>query len=104
MAQTLKKKKRNEPLLLPSDLRLGPALPSTSSTPAAAKTKRTKCPGVRKVGHKIYDSQNGTTCHQCRQKTMEFMVACKNPSKPCSSEKRRNEPCTLKFCHKCLTN
>lgn len=26
--------------------------------------KRTKCPGVRLVGSRIYDSENGKTCHQ----------------------------------------
>lgn len=28
------------------------------------KAKRTKCPGVRVVGNRIYDSENGKTCHQ----------------------------------------
>lgn len=32
---------------------------SSSSTP-----KRTKSPGVRVVGNRIYDSKNGKTCHQ----------------------------------------
>ncbi|KAI3976222.1 hypothetical protein MKX01_019168 [Papaver californicum] len=100
MALTSKKKKHVESLPLESS-DLPP--PPTSSSPAA-KGKRTKCPGVRKVGRKIYDSENGTTCHQCRQKTMEFVAACKNNSKPCTSAKKKNEPCNLKFCHKCLTN
>ncbi|KAL6961042.1 hypothetical protein U1Q18_038805 [Sarracenia purpurea var. burkii] len=26
--------------------------------------KRAKCPGVRLVGHQIYNSENGKTCHQ----------------------------------------
>ena len=28
------------------------------------KAKRSKCPGVRVVGNRIYDSVNGKTCHQ----------------------------------------
>lgn len=28
------------------------------------QSKRTKCPGVRVVGGRIYDSENGKTCHQ----------------------------------------
>jgi len=32
--------------------------------------------GVRIVGNKIYDSENGTTCHQCRQKTMDPKIQC----------------------------
>lgn len=30
----------------------------------ANQPKRSKCPGVRVVGSRIYDSQNGKTCHQ----------------------------------------
>ncbi|XP_057973454.1 uncharacterized protein LOC131160792 isoform X2 [Malania oleifera] len=58
--------------------------------------KRTKCPGVRVIGGRIYDSELGKTCHQCRQKTRDFMASCKN---------RENEKiCPIKFCHKCLQN
>lgn len=28
------------------------------------ESKRTKCPGVRVQGGRIYDSENGKTCHQ----------------------------------------
>lgn len=28
------------------------------------KAKRAKCPGVRVVGNRIYDSENGKSCHQ----------------------------------------
>ncbi|OIT21514.1 PREDICTED: uncharacterized protein LOC109218827 [Nicotiana attenuata] len=62
------------------------------STPA----KRNNCPGVRLVGGRIYDSFNGKTCHQCRQKTMDYMAACKNM--------RNDKPCPIRFCHKCLLN
>ncbi|KAE8022112.1 hypothetical protein FH972_007943 [Carpinus fangiana] len=60
------------------------------------KAKRSKCPGVRVVGNRIYDSVNGKTCHQCRQKTMDFSASCKNL--------KVNKPCTIKFCHTCLLN
>lgn len=29
-----------------------------------SKGKRAKCPGVRVIGNRIYDSENGKTCHQ----------------------------------------
>ncbi|XAR51553.1 hypothetical protein NMG60_11006211 [Bertholletia excelsa] len=58
--------------------------------------KRKKCLGVRLVGGRIYDSENGKSCHQCRQKTMDFVAACKN--------QKGDKPCTIKFCHKCLFN
>ncbi|XP_034673663.1 uncharacterized protein LOC117904943 isoform X2 [Vitis riparia] len=60
------------------------------------KKQRTKSPGVRIIGGRIYDSQNGKTCHQCRQKTMDFMAPCKN-----QGEKKQ---CSFRFCHKCLLN
>ncbi|KAK6927970.1 Zinc-finger domain of monoamine-oxidase A repressor R1, partial [Dillenia turbinata] len=74
---------------------------NASRTESSDKTngrrgKRNKCPGVRVVGSRIYDSQNGTTCHQCRQKTMDFAAACKNIN--------ANKPCSIKFCHTCLQN
>ncbi|KAH9555200.1 hypothetical protein CY35_08G102700 [Sphagnum magellanicum] len=62
----------------------------TSLQPAGHK--RRKFPAVRMVGTRIYDSENGQTCHQCRQKTLEFMAVC------------RSKNCTQKFCPKCLIN
>ncbi|XP_024037214.1 uncharacterized protein LOC18039540 isoform X3 [Citrus clementina] len=58
--------------------------------------KRTNCPGVRLHHGRIYDSENGKTCHQCRQKTMDFVAACKIMKK--------DKYCPIKFCHKCLLN
>ncbi|KAL6143726.1 hypothetical protein ACLB2K_054421 [Fragaria x ananassa] len=52
--------------------------------------------GVRVVGGRIYDPVNGKTCHQCRQKTRDFVASCKNLKK--------NNRCTITFCHKCLLN
>ncbi|KAK2076518.1 hypothetical protein QBZ16_001044 [Prototheca wickerhamii] len=57
----------------------------------SAKTKkRTANPGVRQQGGRIYDSENGTTCHQCRQKTIEIKAKCTS--------------CTLYYCPRCLEN
>ncbi|XP_041003585.1 uncharacterized protein LOC121249017 [Juglans microcarpa x Juglans regia] len=60
------------------------------------KAKRAKCPGVRVVGNRIYDSENGKSCHQCRQKTLDFSASCKNM--------KVNKLCAINFCHKCLLN
>jgi hypothetical protein len=57
---------------------------------AKEKKKRTNNPGIRQQGGRIYDSENGTTCHQCRQKTIEIKAKCKQ--------------CTLYFCPRCLEN
>ncbi|XP_074557337.1 uncharacterized protein LOC141813297 [Curcuma longa] len=67
-----------------------------ASSSVASPRKRTKSPGVRVVGGRIYDSERGMTCHQCRQKTMDFAAACK--------QMKGNKICTIKFCHKCLLN
>ncbi|XP_058778895.1 uncharacterized protein LOC131652920 isoform X2 [Vicia villosa] len=62
----------------------------------AKQVSRNNSRGVRVVGSRIYDSENGKSCHQCRQKTMDFSAACKNP--------KNGKPCTIRFCHKCLLN
>ncbi|KAI9173682.1 hypothetical protein LWI28_004800 [Acer negundo] len=58
-------------------------------------THRSKSPGVRLVGRRIYDSHNGKTCHQCRQKTMDFVASCNGTEK---------KQCSIHFCHRCLLN
>ncbi|XP_021887955.1 uncharacterized protein LOC110807212 isoform X2 [Carica papaya] len=58
--------------------------------------KRAESAGVRVVGGRIYDPQNGKTCHQCRQKTIDFSASCKN--------QKQDKQCPIKFCHKCLLN
>ncbi|KAI3451749.1 hypothetical protein Pfo_008414 [Paulownia fortunei] len=63
---------------------------------ASSPVNRDKSPGIRVIGGRIYDSANGKTCHQCRQKTRDFAAACKN--------QRNNKPCPIKLCHKCLLN
>ncbi|KAJ8751793.1 hypothetical protein K2173_025980 [Erythroxylum novogranatense] len=60
------------------------------------RKSRSKCPGVRVVHGKIYDSEKGKTCHQCRQKTMDFMATCKN--------QKVNKQCPINYCRKCLMN
>ncbi|XP_061364351.1 uncharacterized protein LOC133307807 [Gastrolobium bilobum] len=87
------------------------ALPSISNTNAGTELspqqqqngsevdvsgKKEKRSGIRVVGNRIYDSANGKTCHQCRQKTRDFAAACKNL--------KNGKPCVIKLCHKCLLN
>ncbi|GAB2299950.1 hypothetical protein Dimus_033995 [Dionaea muscipula] len=38
--------------------------PATASAQVKQRGKRTKSPGMRIVGGRIYDSVNGKTCHQ----------------------------------------
>ncbi|MCO5606709.1 hypothetical protein L7F22_060899 [Adiantum nelumboides] len=63
---------------------------------AGSTVKRRKGLGLRVIGGRIYDSENGKTCHQCRQKTVDFMASCKASS--------RSRPCTQHYCAKCLLN
>ncbi|WVZ76196.1 hypothetical protein U9M48_024186 [Paspalum notatum var. saurae] len=64
--------------------------------PEVEAKKRKSAPGVRVVGRRIYDPENGKTCHQCRQKTTDFAAACK--------QVKKKGPCPIKYCHKCLLN
>ncbi|XP_052156241.1 uncharacterized protein LOC127774013 isoform X2 [Oryza glaberrima] len=64
---------------------------------AAAKGKSVESKGVRVVGGRIYDPENGKTCHQCRQKTMDFAASC-------HKIKKNNKQCTIQYCRKCLFN
>ncbi|KAI3785262.1 hypothetical protein L1987_44378 [Smallanthus sonchifolius] len=68
----------------------------TSDNPSSQPQKRNSNPGVRVIRGRIYDSQNGMTCHQCRQKTYAVYVNCKNQAKA--------KPCTVKYCRTCLLN
>eukprot|EP00884_Botryococcus_braunii_P009655 jgi/Botrbrau1/18691/Bobra.0386s0019.1 len=54
------------------------------------KKRRQNNPGIRVQGGRIYDSEKGTTCHQCRQKTVETKAKCGS--------------CTLYWCPRCLLN
>lgn len=60
------------------------------------KRKKNHNPGVRIQGSRIYDSENGRTCHQCRQKTCDKSAHCKAVWK--------GKPCTQYFCSNCLFN
>ncbi|XP_074376183.1 uncharacterized protein LOC141717863 isoform X2 [Apium graveolens] len=71
------------------------AVSDQSNSQNGAK-QRTTNPGVRVINGKIYDSENGKTCHQCRQKTRSLAVSCKN--------QRNDKPCSMSFCEKCLWN
>ncbi|KAJ4713349.1 Zinc-finger domain of monoamine-oxidase A repressor R1 protein [Melia azedarach] len=59
-------------------------------------TQCTNSRGVRLIRGRIYDSQNGKTCHQCRKKATDFVVPCK--------KKTENKQCTIHFCQRCLLN
>nr|GEV20219.1 zinc-finger domain of monoamine-oxidase A repressor R1 [Tanacetum cinerariifolium] len=69
---------------------------SESTLPKIPK-KRNKSPGVRCIGGRIYDSENGKTCHQCRQKTLDMCVGCTNVM-------ANKKKCTLHWCKACLFN
>ncbi|XP_073127846.1 uncharacterized protein [Henckelia pumila] len=69
---------------------------SVENVVISSPSKRNKSPGVRLVGGRIYDPVNGKTCHQCRQKTRDFVASC--------TIQRNNKPCPIMFCHKCLLN
>ncbi|KAJ2799443.1 hypothetical protein H4R20_004436 [Coemansia guatemalensis] len=58
----------------------------------SGSAKRRADAGHRIIGGRVYDSQLGKTCHQCRQKTMDQKIACSNPS------------CNLMMDYKCLIN
>ncbi|XP_050258099.1 uncharacterized protein LOC126703192 isoform X1 [Quercus robur] len=69
---------------------------SKNKAKAKAKPTTKKSLGVRFIRGRLYDPQNGKSCHQCRQKTLDFVASCKNKSE--------NKQCTFHFCHKCLLN
>lgn len=75
---------------------MGSADNGESTAAKEVMVKRKKCAGVRVVGGRVYDSENGTTCHQCRQKTRDLAAECKNMKK--------DRQCTMKICEKCLLN
>lgn len=52
-------------------------------------------PGRRVIGGRIYDSENGTSCHQCRQKTLDPKVKCTNELSP-------GELCGIMICYRDL--
>eukprot|EP00026_Physarum_polycephalum_P010515 Phypoly_transcript_10680.p1 GENE.Phypoly_transcript_10680~~Phypoly_transcript_10680.p1 ORF type:complete len:149 (-),score=16.55 Phypoly_transcript_10680:496-942(-) len=63
--------------------------------------KKHKDTGVRHVWGRTYDPINGTTCHQCRQKTLELKVACTSIIEDHHGNKQM---CNVKLDEACLTN
>lgn len=85
-----KKKRNTEPAVRLTAAKQKVAAPKAAVT--AAFKKRNTDPGIRHQGGRIYDSENGTSCHQCRQKTLEVKAPCKSSH------------CNLHWCTRCLSN
>ncbi|XP_020251941.1 uncharacterized protein LOC109829198 isoform X2 [Asparagus officinalis] len=80
-----------------SAIEVNPREENSSQNPLLfLKKKGTNNPIVHVKGARIYDSENGKTCHQCRQKTRDFAAFCK--------QLKKGKLCTLTYCHKCLLN
>ncbi|MQL75394.1 hypothetical protein Taro_007758 [Colocasia esculenta] len=73
----------------------GAGTDASDGDPLVSPRKRTKSPGAVHRG-RIYDSKNGKTCHQCRQKTIAFSASCRND--------HGGKQCPIHFCHACLLN
>ncbi|XP_057784057.1 uncharacterized protein LOC131001586 isoform X4 [Salvia miltiorrhiza] len=69
---------------------------SVGSSIASPSAKRVKSTGKSAVGSPVSESGDGVNCHQCRRKTRDITAACKNH--------RKNKPCLVKICSKCLLN
>ncbi|CAL9067697.1 uncharacterized protein LOC103976670 isoform X1 [Musa acuminata AAA Group] len=67
-----------------------------SPTAVSSPSKHNKSLGVRVAHGRTYDSENGKSCHQCRQRTTDFGAPCR--------QIRKDKPCPIKFCYKCLLN
>ncbi|KAJ1642110.1 hypothetical protein J3B02_001135 [Coemansia erecta] len=52
--------------------------PRKKKSNSGRKGTRNPNPGVRRVGGRIYDPVKGSTCHQCRQKTIDEKICCTN--------------------------
>ncbi|KAL3525440.1 hypothetical protein ACH5RR_013812 [Cinchona calisaya] len=94
MTSTSKKEKIKSPISK-MDVEIQSQKKPSENGPSSP-AKRNNNPGIRLIHGRIYDSHNGKTCHQCRQKTRDFAAVCKNL--------RNDKPCSIKFCHKCLLN
>lgn len=69
--------------------------PSRQPKPAVEITEEDLILVAERVADKNYDAENGTTCHQCRQKTDDLKTACRNPA--CFGVRGQ-------FCGPCLRN
>ncbi|EOY04235.1 Zinc-finger domain of monoamine-oxidase A repressor R1 protein, putative isoform 3 [Theobroma cacao] len=72
------------------------AVASTSASKMEEGKQTTGNGGIRVVGRRIFDSESGQTCHQCRQKIKGFLAPCK--------KLKKNKQCPIKYCCKCLLN
>lgn len=72
-----------------------PSTPSPQPKPAVEITERDLILVAERVAEKNYDPQNGTTCHQCRQKTDDLKTICRNQD--CYGTRGQ-------FCGPCLRN
>ncbi|KAJ2493280.1 hypothetical protein IWW37_000743 [Coemansia sp. RSA 2050] len=67
------------------------AYPAKKKQTKSCGSRRSKAaPGRRVVGCRVYDSTHGSSCHQCRQKTMDPKIKCSN------------DGCTVMFDYHCL--
>ena len=64
--------------------------PSYTENATITSRRRSSHVGRRIIRGRVYDSQNGVTCHWCRQKTVEDHVHC--------------GLCSIFFCGGCLRN
>ena len=69
--------------------------PNRQPKPAMEITEEDLILVADRVAEKKYDAENGTTCHQCRQKTDDLKTVCRNPD--CYGTKGQ-------FCGPCLRN
>jgi hypothetical protein len=53
--------------------------PPDSNGKEVVEKSQAKCPGVRVVGGRIYDSQNGKTCHQVMSDSFDRILMISGP-------------------------
>jgi hypothetical protein len=53
--------------------------PADSNGKEVVEKSQAKCPGVRVVGGRIYDSQNGKTCHQVMSDSFDRILMISGP-------------------------
>ncbi|CAG8828371.1 5012_t:CDS:2, partial [Racocetra persica] len=70
--------KSYQPIYAPSTLRRVVRAKVSKTSKTKYKVLGRNNQGRRFYGGRIYDSEIGTTCHQCRQKTIEEKVQCTN--------------------------
>lgn len=53
-------------------------------------------------GGRFYDPVNGTSCHQCRQKTLDAKASC--TASLIDPKTKKKYSCPIKICYRCLPN